>query len=331
MKAVSNFEKIIITVSVILSGMCVCLPGRPGVMAGEHQAVTVRHESRVTGKDVLLGDISTIEGELQFIKKVENIVVGRAPFAGRERNFRRKQIIARMRQNNIDPKEVKIICPREVKVISDYEEFSRDEIEKITRGFILSHMPWEQESVKIKDFNCKPVLLPKGDVTCSFSIQKNEDYLGRFTTEISFEVDGAFRKKVRASAYITVIAPVAVCIRMVDRHKVIEPGDIKIEKRDITCISKHAVTDINEVVGKRAKCRIPPGKVLKRDMFENAPVVKRGDIVTIFVETDYFIITAPGEALEDGCRGDMIRVCNLTSNNKIYGFVKDSRQVEVKY
>ena len=107
--------------------------------------------------------------------------------------------------------------------------------------------------------------------------------------------------------------------------------DLTVDAESFGFQSTIELEPLDEIVGQRAKARIRRGSVLRREMFEPVPVVHRGDIVTIFVETESFRITAPGEVLEEGGEGDVVRVCNLTSKNKVYGFVRDSKQVEVKY
>ncbi|MCP4716010.1 MAG: flagellar basal body P-ring formation protein FlgA, partial [Deltaproteobacteria bacterium] len=69
----------------------------------------------------------------------------------------------------------------------------------------------------------------------------------------------------------------------------------------------------------------------KSEQLEDAPIVKKGDRLTLYVESEVFKITTPGEALESGALGDIIKVSNLSSNKKIYGFVRSSQAVEVKY
>jgi flagella basal body P-ring formation protein FlgA len=279
----------------------------------------------------MLGEIASIQGDLKFIDDIDQIVIGRAPLPGKERHVKRAHIIARLKQQDVDLKRVNIICPKEVRILSNYKAFSQRDMERVTRQFILDHMPWKQEHVHIKDFISQPVMLPEGKVSYRFCLPNNEDFIGRFSTEISFSVDGNFFKKVRVSATIEVIAPVVVSTRMIDRHQIIANDDITTATKDITHFPKSVVTNIDDIIGKRAKYKITPDRILKQDMVEEEPDVHKGDMVTIFVETDSFRITATGEALEDGYRGDKIQVCNTTYNNKLYGLVKNSKEIEVHY
>lgn len=326
----TTLQKRIPAIVLILTAGFLYTSGRYAVAAKEITHIVVRAKNTVSGPKILLGEISSIQGDLEIIGKIENIVLGSAPFPGKERNIRKKQIITRLKQHNISLKEVRLECPDKVKVISECTRFSAADIEKLTRRFILENMPWKAERVKISNFSAKSIVLPKGVVSYTFAARYNEDYLGRLNAEIFFKVDGILRKKIRVSSNISVSAPVAVCSRTIERHAILGPEDIMIENRNITYIANKAVMDIREVVGKRTKTGIAKGTILKYKMFEIAPLVHKGDIITILVETDFINITAPGEVLENGCIGDTIKVCNLTSKKKIYGSVKSSKEIEVK-
>ena len=293
--------------------------------------VTVQDESKISGDNVLLGHIATIEGDLSFIQKAESIVIGRIPLPGMERIFKREQIIGHLRDNGVNVKNIKVVCASEVKVITDSIQFSSDDLRNIITGFIFENMPWKQDEVKLEDFSCRPIVLPKGEVAYSFLVQNNENYLGKFHAEITFTVNGAEAKKEKVAAVIRVMTPVAICAGLIERHAPLKPSDVKMEVRDLANLPKNTVIDLQSILGKRAKSSIEKGMVLRPDMFANDPDIHKGDRITIAVNKDLFRITAPGEALEDGNRGDMIRICNLTSKGKLYGCVKNSTEVEVKY
>lgn len=322
-----NHKKVISACAFLICSMyIVCAQA-----ADEMDTINVSQEARVTGEFIRLGEIATIEGELSSIKNLEDIVVGRTPLAGQDRNLTREQIVARLKQNDVDLNKINFACPHEIKIVSDYEEFSPQDLEALTTDFILSRTPWPKETIKIEDFVCKPVILPKGNVSHGFSVQDNEDYLGKFNADIIFKVKGVETKRVRVSAVIRVMAPVAVCLHGIERHAQVKPSDITMETKDVSALSKNTVLDLQSITGKRARSSIDRGMVLKLDMFETDSAVHKGDIVTIAVNTDLFTITAPGEVLQDGNQGEMVQVSNLTSKNKIYAYVKNNKEVEVRY
>lgn len=324
----SSLTKILITAYALVA-YCA---GSPDLRAADpSDIISVQQEARVNGDEILLGEIATIEGAPATIENFEGIVVGRAPLAGKERSLTREQIIARLRQHNVDMKKVTFNCPQEIKILSDYQVLTPEDLEAITSDFILSSAPWDKNAVTIEDFIAKPVTLPKGTVSHGFSVQNNEDYLGKFNADIIFKIDGVEIKRNRVSAVIRVMVPVAVCSGRIERHTPFDTDDITMETKDLTNLSRNIVTDIRTLRGKRSRISIIPGTVLKYDMFEADAEVHKGDVVRISVSNPLFTITGTGEALESGNRGELIRVSNLTSKNKVYGYVKNNKEVEVRY
>jgi len=300
------------------------------VDAGEKSAqvsVHIQEISTVTHENVLLGDIARITGN----KELSEIVIGRAPFPGHDRIFRKGQIITRLKQHDVDLEKVRIVCPDIVTVLSDYNEYCSEKLARLARDYVFKNMPWQQEWVRIEDFFAKKVMLPKGNVNVRFSFHKDEDFLGRFNTEVFFYVDGHFKKKIRMTGNIIVKAPVTVCSRDIARNEVITAQDVRIQTKDITYESRDYILDTEALLGKKSRINISAGTVLHEDMFKTVPAVQRGDMVTLVVETDSFKITVPGMVLENACSGGQVWVKNLASNNKVCGLVRNSKVITVGF
>lgn len=308
-----------------------CLWIAPLPAAEPEKRITVGQEAQVQGDTILLGDIATIEGSLEDIQKWGAAHVGRSPLAGKERRLSREQIFAAMRQQGIDVKKISIECPREVKIQTVCREFSVHDLEAITHSFILANMPWDTTAVKVEDFSAKPVQLPTGTVTWRVAVQPGEDYMGKFNADIIFSVNGSEMQRARVSAVIRVMVPVAVSAKTIERHVSVAGADIGMETKDLSLLPKGIVTDPRALEGKRAKISIAAGTLLRQEMFESDTAVRKGDIVTLAVNSPLFTITVPGEALDGGNPGDIIPVANMNSRNKVYGQVKNNKEVEVRY
>ena len=328
--AASRFKTDFILQTVILSFWIFLLIATK-CHAGQIDRIIVQPEARIQGDTILLGDIATLEGDLESIQKLEAIQIGRAPLAGKERRVSREQVVAALRQQGVNTKNIELFCPREIKITGDYYEVSVEELEAITRSFIFSNMPWDKTSVTIEDFSSKPVVLPRGEAIYRVSVQPGEDYLGKFNADIIFKINGSEVQRVRVSAVIRVTMPVAVSAKAIARNAVVSPSDIVMEPKDLTTLPKSIITDLHQVTSKRARISIAAGALLRQEMFEIDTDVHKGDIVTLALNAPLFSITAPGEALEAGNVGDTIPVVNLTSKNKVYGTIKKNKEIVVCY
>ncbi len=64
--------------------------------------------------------------------------------------------------------------------------------------------------------------------------------------------------------------------------------------------------------------------------FQDPVVVAKGSLVTIVLKTPTMILTAQGRAVEDGGRGDVIRVMNTRSKKIVEGVVSRPGTVSVE-
>ena len=69
--------------------------------------ITIHSDRRVQGDDILLGEIATIQGTIEFISAAQAVVIGRSPAPGRDRTFHKKQILARLKRDSVDVDAIK--------------------------------------------------------------------------------------------------------------------------------------------------------------------------------------------------------------------------------
>ena len=92
------------------------------------------------------------------------------------------------------------------------------------------------------------------------------------------------------------------------------------------------VTDYDAILGKRTKRAINANTVLRSNLIEFPPIVKRGDVVTVIAESGGLRITALGLVKgREGRRGERIKVENLDSKRTLYAQVVDSKTVKVDF
>jgi flagella basal body P-ring formation protein FlgA len=71
--------------------------------------------------------------------------------------------------------------------------------------------------------------------------------------------------------------------------------------------------------------------VLRANLVEMPPLVKRGDVVVIVAETKGLKITALGQVKKKGAMGDRIPVVNFESQKVLYARVMDANTVKVDF
>jgi len=293
--------------------------------------VKVLEQAQVGSKLIRLGDISKIEGKDQLlVKKLQSVVLAKAPSPGKMREISAHYIEAKVRHSGIDTSEVRLDIPEKIQVASKAVEVSSQKIEKIVKQFILKKMPWDPEQVSIKFSGTKDIVLTAGKVIYEVVPRKKEDYLGNTNLLVVFMVNGREEKRLWVTAHIDVNQEVVVSNHPLKRHCIITKEDIRLKKMNLKELPKDVITNPLEVIGKRTRRMVDPDAPLRLNCLEVPPLVRRGDMVTIVVETDVLKITTQGMVTENGGKGEMVRVINTGSRREVFARVIDSRTVEIE-
>ncbi len=199
------------------------------------------------------------------------------------------------------------------KVLKDYPFLvSRDVSIVITNASQLATIPPEVKSFDLS-FDDISTLLGKTVISIPLYNQK-----GRFVQNISVGFDvGASSEVVRLS-------------RPVRAGEVLTENALLIERRDIYGLPTHWIKRASEAVGKEAIYALPDGVILNDRQIRSVPVVRRGNRITLLFRKDNLEVKISGEALEDGGKGDTIKVRTLLERRKsLEGTVLDAEKVRI--
>lgn len=112
-------------------------------------------------------------------------------------------------------------------------------------------------------------------------------------------------------------------------------GDV-IGSGDLTWIDTYAkniqhdmVLHAEDMIGLTPRRMAMAGKPLRSRDLQAPRLVERGDKVTIILQNEQMYLTTEGKALQNGAKGDTVRVVNTGSNRSIDALVSGSRTVTV--
>jgi flagella basal body P-ring formation protein FlgA len=140
---------------------------------------------------------------------------------------------------------------------------------------------------------------------------------------------GETRKKIFVRAKIEVFKNIVVAARQIKRAEIISADDLALEERDITMLPHQYYEDVRLVANTEAKTTIPKNSTIFEWMVKEIPLVKRGDEVAIFVSSPDLLVKTKGVALEDGYRGQEIKVKRENSKKTLEGVLVAPGEVEV--
>ncbi len=318
-----------------LTLLAACLLWAVAGLAGAAGTASVRcHEQVAVAVDaILLGSIGRVDGgDAAFVRRLEAVVLGRAPLPGKTRTIDRAAILTRIKQSGIDPAGLDLQIPAEVVVTRASMTVEREQIEQIVRAYIEQQAAGAADALRIKEIRVsEPVVLPQGELTTRVVAPKNTDWAGAIPLSVVFNVDEEAEKKVWVTASIERLTRVVVARRPLGRYKPIDDDDIEVRAVDAAGLPEDRITQVESVIGKRTRRPVDTGTVLRPELVEFPPLVKNGDRVRIIAEMPGLRISAFGQVKQKGAQGELVQVMNLDSNKVVYARVLDSQTVKIDF
>ena len=303
------------------------------IFASDLTRIRVLEKVEIDNEKILLGDIAKIEGsDSLLIQKLSAIMVGRAPLPGNSRHLVGGTIKTRLKQNRIDLAGLILNIPPSIVVSRRFIEVSPAQIKWLVSDYISKKLLSGNSNASIKRIQVSESLrLPGGRITYEVKAPRNRQMVGQIPFAVSFDVNGKLYKKVWATVTIEVLAEVVITKKPLGRHKPITEDDIMVLKMDLAKVPSDVITDPEAILGKRTRRAIGAKTVLRANLVEFPPLVRRGDVVVIVAESQGFKITALGQVKKKGAIGDRIPVINLQSKKVLYARVVDSNTVKIDF
>ncbi len=132
---------------------------------------------------------------------------------------------------------------------------------------------------------------------------------------------GRIVRSVPISMRVRVEAPTLVTTRRVERGEAIAPDAVRSIDGEIAPPWSDALVDPAQVAGRVARRTLAAGEILRPDLLETAPLVRRGQKVLLVLESPSVRILASGTARGDGRLGDEIAVLRDGMKRAIRGRV----------
>lgn len=297
-------------------------------------SVRVYDRAEVVDDQIRLGGIAQIDGDdAAFVNQLRGLILGRSPLPGKTRTLEPAALLSRLRQSGIDPDQLDLQIPSEIVLSREAVTIEREQIEQIVRAFIQQQAGERPgEAVVIKDIRVpETVQLPKGPFSARVSAPKNGEFAGHVPLQVVFSVEPDFERRIGVTASLEQRVKVVVTRRPLGRFKPIDAADVELKPLDVAALPADRIDDPEMVIGKRTRRALDSGTVLRPDLLESPPIVKRGDRVRIIAETPGLRISAFGQVKQKGAQGELIPVVNLDSNKVVHARVVDAMTVRIEF
>ncbi|MFZ4762743.1 MAG: flagellar basal body P-ring formation chaperone FlgA [Alphaproteobacteria bacterium] len=160
--------------------------------------------------------------------------------------------------------------------------------------------------------------------TIEASLSLNDVQYNTEQQRLSFRVDANEgldkpRTIARISGKLVDMVKVPILLQGVGTGDIIQASSIGWQEIRRDRLPANAILDDKKMVGMKARTYLRPNVALAAPEMMMPVAVKRGETVTMVLESDVMSITATGKAIQEGAVGDYIRAVNPMSNRVIEG------------
>ncbi len=294
-----------------------------GAVFGAALAAVPQIQPRVVVDDgvVTLGDVFDDAGA------AGDVVVARAPAPGQRMAISVLRIVSLARANGLDwspPYGLdRVIVRRTSRRVSELEIAARirDELAAATHG----------ENLRVELAKNSPelhVAVGAPDIIDFESIVFDAQ-TGRFAVSLVAAPGTADAVRAEFTGRAILVVGVPVLIRRLRRGDVIADGDVEWVEWPAGRLPVDAITDEADLVGFALRRSIRPGQPVRDNDVQAPIVVSKGAKVMLIYRTPSMVLTASGQALDDGAMGATIRVLNSYSKIVVEATVEGGSIVSV--
>ncbi len=203
----------------------------------------------------------------------------------------------------------------------------RDRVEQEAVSFLSHNVTAPHDSLAIT-IGLPPVSVSADDVRdLGFDLLSAKPVIGTVPFKVTLFLGEGMTQSFTVTARVRLYDTVAVSAHRLDRHEVVAPDDIRLERREVTYLADAYFSDPSGLIGKRTRRLASAGKILTASDVERIPLVRRGSGVMVSVVIGAVTVSSKAKALEDGCLGDHIRVQDIGTRKRLTGIVADERLV----
>ncbi len=305
-----------------------------GLAEGSNLKISIRSHSVVSSDRVNLGHIALISGGTEEeVQRVKSIYLTNLPMRAKTKTISRGVVIAVLKRNRITVKGIDFTAPETIKISRETMMVKAKEIQEMARNHLEDVLSVMAGEINVTDvsYQGKDLALPVGELRVEFLPFNNLNLNGPLFVYANLLVDGKLAEKVKIKARVEMYQEVAMATRTIKKGEILTEEDFALERRLVKRANPNLISNLDQLVGKRAKRSIAANTPLQQNMLDLPPIVHKKNRVKIILQSKFLKITAVGVATENGAMGNYIKVMNLDSKKIILAKVVGDNLVKVDF
>jgi flagella basal body P-ring formation protein FlgA len=286
-------------------------------------AASLRSQVVVDGDVVRLGDLFENPGPRA------QVAVANAPAPGRRMVFEVQWLaeVARYYQVAWRPQSrfERVVVERPGRVIT------ANEITNRLRGALVERGMRQESLVELANRSQDIAVALDAPDTIEIRQIDYDAAAGRFTAVLVVGAGHPSQQRSIVTGRVFPTVPVPMMRRLINPGDMIRAEDIEWGSMREDQMRADAVTSPEQIVGNTPRVRLRPGEPIRQGDTHPIVLVNRNATITIVLETGTMRLTALGRALDEGSRGQTVRVTNLQSRQTIEAIVVGPDLVTVPF
>ena len=290
-----------------------------------------KSRATVSGEVIRVGDVADLRGAKSALtEEIKRLPIKEAPEPGEAAVVTRREIESALEAVPEGIRRPWEPAPLEITVVREGRLLGAEEIGRIIEGHIRKNLPGGNIQVEVREVrNFQEVTLSPESRSCKVWISEPLRKGGWVQANLAFYGNGKETKRTTVNALVDLFQKVVVAERYLKRHQEIQAEDLRLMPVNIQQLPPDAVTNPQEVLGKRLLVNLNGREPLRASLLEIPPLVKKGDVVNIILERNSLRISCLGEIKEAGRKGDRVKLVNLGSKTELFGRVVDASTIKV--
>lgn len=269
-----------------------------------------------SGQLVRLGDVAVVQGDAALRKMAEQIGLGLLSTPGQQMTIDKATVLARLASNGFDKKQINLVGSDSAVIRREQTVISSEKIIQTAEQFARKKLVDQNIAQLVSVTKPSDFVFDGNDANVRLVPELSSQRSGRVNVKVVVYKGDSVAETKTVSFNLKYKSKQLVAKKYISAGTLISQEDIRIQD---VIVSRPSDVNLVSAVGKVARQRIDAGRVIKHNMLTDVKpkvAVKRNQLVEIRYETSVLLVTALGEALEDGTAGSLIKVANVKMNDK---------------
>jgi flagella basal body P-ring formation protein FlgA len=307
----------------LVKAAALLLAGLAALPAWADEKPVLRSQVMTLSDIVTVGDFYSNAGQLA------SRPLFRSPDMGTSGNVPASQVAERARAAGL--KGAGTDGLRSVVVYRGATTFNRDQLAGLVRRTLAERnagVDADALEIRLQQSPDKVLADPKVDDPIRVDRIEWSEASGRFTLYASVAVEFG-TEPLTLGGVATEMVEVIALAQPLRRGDILRQEDIDTIRLPRSKVPAGAIADASEIVGKEARGNLRAAAPLSRKDFQQPVLIRKGEKITVTFEMTGMKLSSRAQAMDDGAKGDVIDVMNLTSRRIVPATITSRGHVRV--